>query len=157
MELFCRVDDFWQAFQPSWYEHSLEEGEGQRLRPAQLSESEIMTIMIHFHQSGYRTFKDYYTRYARRHLSCEFPGLVSYGGFVHLMPQIEIPLFVYLHMLMGRCTGISFVDGTPLKVFYNKRMHHHRVFDVFAERGKTAMGWFFGFKRNISSGYGSVP
>lgn len=149
VELFCHVDDFWQAFQPNWYEHLLEEGERQRLRPAQLSESEIMTIMIHFHQSGYRTFKDYYTRYVRKHLSGEFPGLVSYGRFVNLMPRVGIPLFVYLHMLMGHCTGISFVDSTPLKVCHNKRIHHHRVFDGFAERGKTTMGWFFGFKLHL--------
>ena len=92
VELFCHVDDFWQAFQPSWHDHLLKEGERQRLRPAQLSESEIMTIMIHFHQSGYRTFKDYYTRYVLKHLSREFPSLVSYGRFVNLMPRVGIPL-----------------------------------------------------------------
>ena len=34
---------------------------GRRVRAAQLSPSEIMTILIHFHQSHYRTFKAYYT------------------------------------------------------------------------------------------------
>lgn len=149
VELFCHVDDFWQVFRPIWYEHLLAAGERQRLRATQLSESEIMTIMIHFHQSGYRTFKDYYTRHVQKHLSDAFPTLVSYGRFVNLMPRVGLPLYVYLRLLMGRCTGISFVDSTPLKVCHNKRIRQHRVFDSFAERGKTTMGWFFGFKLHL--------
>ena len=35
--------------------------ENQRQRERSLSMSEIMTIMIHFHQSQYRNFKAYYT------------------------------------------------------------------------------------------------
>lgn len=149
LTLFCHVDDFWKAFQPIWHEHLLKEGKRQRIRSTQLSESEIMTIVIHFHQSGYRTFKGYYTRHVQKHLRGEFPALVSYERFVNLMPRIGMPLFVYLHILMGRCTGISFVDSTPLKVCHNKRINGHRVFDGFAERGKTTMGWFFGFKLHL--------
>ena len=44
-------------------------------------EAEIMTILILFHQSHYRTFKAYYTEYVHRHLRSEFPTLVSYGRF----------------------------------------------------------------------------
>lgn len=149
LTLFCQVDDFWQAFRPIWHEHLLSTGERQRLRPTQLSESEIMTILIHFHQSGYRTFKDYYTRHVQQYLTGEFPQLVSYERFVKLIPRVGIALYVYLHLLMGRCTGISFVDSTPLRVCHNKRINRHRVFDGFAKRGKTTMGWFFGFKLHL--------
>jgi hypothetical protein len=149
LSLFCHVDDFWQVFRPIWHEHLLAKGERSRLRAIRLSESEIMTILIHFHQSGYRTFKDYYTRYVRKHLASEFPDLVCYERFVNLMPRVGIPLFVYLHLVMGDCTGISFVDSTPLKVCHNKRIKQHRVFDGYAERGKTTMGWFFGFKLHL--------
>jgi hypothetical protein len=62
LELFCRVDDFWRAFAPRWQESQLQRGTIKRMRPGQLSESEVMTILIHFHQSHYRTFKAYYTR-----------------------------------------------------------------------------------------------
>ena len=140
VELFCHVDDFWKLFQPLWYEHLLAEGQRQRLRATQLSESEIMTILIHFHQSRYRTFRDYYTRHVMSHLSGEFPDLVSYERFVNLIPRVGIPLFVYLHLIMGRCTGISFVDGAPLRVCHNRRIQRHRVFDGWAARGKTTMG-----------------
>jgi len=36
--------------------------------------SEIMTILIHFHQSNYRNF---YLEHVVTHLRNEFPGLVS--------------------------------------------------------------------------------
>jgi hypothetical protein len=32
-----------------------------------------MTILIHFHQSHYRTFKAYYTEYVQVHLTSDFP------------------------------------------------------------------------------------
>ena len=57
----------------------------QRLRATQLHSSEIMTIVILFQQSHYRTFKAYYTEYVQRHLRSEFPTLVSYSRFVELM------------------------------------------------------------------------
>ena len=74
---------------------------------------------------------------------------MSYQRFIKLIRRVGIPLYVYLHVVMGRCTGISFVDSTPLRVCHNKRIRSHRVFDGFAERGKTTMGWFFGFKLHL--------
>ncbi len=49
LELFCDVDDFWQSFQPHWMQDMLGSGAVQRFRQGQLSVSEVMTIMIHFH------------------------------------------------------------------------------------------------------------
>jgi hypothetical protein len=76
--------------------------------------SEIMTIIILFQQSHYRSFKAYYTQYVQRHLRSEFPTLVSYHHFVELMPAMLVPLVAYLHTQLGNCTGISFIDSTPL-------------------------------------------
>jgi Transposase DDE domain len=132
LELFCSVDDFWQ-----------------RLRPTQLYPSEIMTILILFQQPQYRTFKAYYTQYVQRHLHSEFPTLVSYQRFVELMPTVLVPLVAYLHTLMGQCTGISCIDSTPLAVCQNARIHSHRVFAGRAARGKTSVGWFYGFKLHL--------
>ena len=55
LELFCHVDDFCQGVEPDWQRQLL--GNGSRQRAGQLSTSEIMTILIYFHQSHYRTFK----------------------------------------------------------------------------------------------------
>jgi len=149
LELFVHVDDFWLAFRPVWHEHLLTSGKRQRIRDSQLSESEIMTIVILFHQSHYRNFKAFYLGYVCRHLKGEFPQLVSYKRFVTLMQRVGVPLFVYLQLCMGRCTGISFVDSTPLRVCHNRRIGRHRVFAGWAARGKTTMGWFYGFKLHL--------
>lgn len=149
LELFCAVDDFCQAFEPTWQQTLVSQGLRQRRRASKLCLSERMTIIIHFHQSGYRTFKDYYERYVCTQLRQAFPQLVSYARFVELMPQTLLPLMVYLHHCFGSCTGISFVDATSLAVCRNQRIHHHKVFQGIAARGKTSMGWFYGFKLHV--------
>jgi len=150
LELFCEVDDFWQAFRPYWQHQLLVEGKIKRNRKTNLSESEMMTIVILFHQSSYRTFKAFYTKYVQKHLSKEFPELVSYNRFVELQPRVLLPLMVYLRLYcLGDCTGISFIDSTPLAVCHNRRIERHKVFDGLAQRGKTSMGWFYGFKLHL--------
>jgi len=146
LELFCAVDDFWQAFQPAWRQKQLVERERQRERAGELSESEMMTIVIHFHPARYRDFKTYYVQHVQRFLRSEFPKLVSYGRFIQLLPSILEPLCVYLRTCFGRCRGISFIDSTALAVCDNRRIHTHKVFQGLAARGKTSMGWFYGFK-----------
>lgn len=142
-ELFCDVDDFCQSFVPIWRQQMLLEGEIQRQRERSLSISEIMTILIHFHQSHYRNFKAYYTEYVLERLRKEFPGLVSYNRFVEFIPSVLLALCVYLRTsCLGTCTGISFIDSTALAVCKNPRIHSHKVFAGLAERGKTSTGWF---------------
>ena len=95
LELFCAVDDFMLRFAPHLKAMQLAAGQ-QRERAGQLCPSEVMTILIHFHQSHYRTFKAYYTEHVQVHLSSEFPQLVSYQRFVALMPSVLLPLLAYL-------------------------------------------------------------
>lgn len=148
-ELFCHVDDFWQMFAPLWQHAQLTSGTRQRQRDGQLCESEIMTILIHFHQARYRDFKTYYTQYVQVYLRSEFPNLVSYSRFVQLMPRVLVALCAYLHTCFGRCTGISLIDSTPLAVCHNRRIPQHKTFDGIAQRGKNSVDWFFGFKLHL--------
>src|SRR5579859_3429924 len=145
LDLFVSVDTFWQVLEPLWERERVAAGR-QRRRATRLSPSEIMTILILFQQSGYRTFKGFYTQYVQTQLRAEFPHLLSYTRFVELMPRLLVPLAVYLHTQLGVCTGVSFIDSTALAVCHNARIAQHRVFRVDARRGKTAMGWFYGFK-----------
>lgn len=149
LELFCDVDDFWLRFEPHWKASQLQAGK-RRERQGQLSPSEVMTILVHFHQSHYRTFKAYYTEYVQVHLTSEFPRLVSYTRFVALIPQMMLPMLAYLQSRFGPCTGISFIDSTSLEVCDPKRITQHRVFAADARGGKTSMGWFFGFKLHLA-------
>jgi len=149
LELFCDVDDFWLGFESQWKASQLQVGK-RRERAGQLCPSEVMTILIHFHQSHYRTFKAYYTEHVQVHLSSEFPRLVSYTRFVALIPCMMIPMLAYLQSRYGACTGISFIDATSLEVCDPKRISGHHVFATDARRGKTSMGWFFGFKLHLA-------
>jgi hypothetical protein len=149
LELFCQVDDFCQSFIPPFQTHLLECGLRQRHRVRSLTWSEIMTILILFHQSHYRDFKAFYTQEVVSHLQAEFPSLVSYTRFVEFIPSVLMPLCAYLRYCMGSCTGISFLDSTALTVCHNKRISQHKVFAQIAQRGKTSTGWFFGFKVHL--------
>ena len=149
LELFCHVDDVWKSFAPAWHQSLLDTGTRKRQRPGCLAASEIMTILIHFHQSHYRDFKAFYTEHVLTHLRSDFPGLVSYGRFVELIPSVLVPLCAYLDSCQGHCTGISFVDSTPLAVCHNRRIEQHRVFAGLAQRGKNSVGWFYGFKLHL--------
>lgn len=149
LDVFCSVDDFWQEFGPQWEQSLLASGAKQRHRESHMHPSEVMTLAIHFHHSGYRTFKWYYTRYVQTQLRAAFPRLVSYGRMVELLPSLVVPIAAYLQVQTGSCSGISFVDSTALKVCHNPRIHSHRVFAGRAERGKTSVGWFYGFKLHL--------
>ncbi len=95
LELFVEVDDFCQAFE-SWVAPQQLPCKARRGPEPSLSASEVMTIMIHFHQQGYRDFKSFYQKHVCKHLCAEFPRLVSYGRFVELMPGVLLLLCAYL-------------------------------------------------------------
>jgi transposase len=150
LELFVHVDDFCQAFWPKLEQHLLASGLVQRRRARSLSISEVMTILIHFHQSHYRDFKAYYCGHVLPHLCNEFPGLVSYTRFVDFIPSALVPLCAYFQQTcLGDCSGVSFIDSTSLEVCLNQRIASHKVFSGLAKRGKTFTGRFFGFKLHL--------
>lgn len=130
-------------------------GSGKRGPHAGLCLSEIMTILIHLHQSHYRDFKAYYTNYVCEQLLGEFPGVVSYTCFVELMPSALAPMTLYLLSRLGQPQGIAFIDSTPLPACHNKRIFHHKVFDGFAAHSKSRVpigrGYFWGFKLHLVS------
>lgn len=149
VELFCVVDDFAKAFFPEFEKIQLELGASKSRKPCSMSPGEIMTIMIYFHQLRFRDFKTYYTQYVQKHLTKEFPKLVSYNRFVELMPSILMPLCFFIHAQSKTKTGIYFVDATTIDVCHVKRASSNRVFRGIAEKGKSSMGWFFGFKLHL--------
>src|SRR5262245_2585441 len=103
LELFCSVDDFWKANVQHWSGPLLAGSSKRRNRAGVLHPSEIMTILIHFHQSHFRDFKAYYTQYVQAYLHSEFPKLVSYNRFVELTPTVLLALAGYLRSQYGAC------------------------------------------------------
>ena len=65
------------------------------------------------------------------------------------MPETLLALSVYLYTRFGSCDGVSFMDSTRLPVCENRRIPRHRVFVEQADRGKTSLGWFYGFKLHL--------
>ena len=148
-QVFCDVDDFNAEFEPQWKEQLLQAGEVKRCRDSSLSLSEVMTLIIAFHSSNFRTFKHFYTGYVMKHWRGAFPHLVSYNRMVELMPSALIPLCSYLRTRQGRVSGMSFIDSTPIIVCHPKRARSHKLFKEEAKWGKNSVGWFYGFKLHL--------
>jgi hypothetical protein len=143
-EIFVLADEFCIGFNETMSMHSL--GNKPKKKP-KMSQSEVITIMVLFHFGAFKNMKHFYEYYIKQHLTSEFPQTVSYNRFVELMQAAALPMTLFLKTCcLGACTGISFIDSTPIRVCKNKRIPRHRVFDGIAQRGKSTMGYFFGFK-----------
>lgn len=146
-EVFCLVDEFCQEYSKI-VDRSLLGNPAKR--PSIMSQSEVITIAIIFQLSGFRTFKHFYIFYVKNHIKQEFPNTVSYNRFTELMQQSLMAMTLFLKTCcLGECSGISFIDSTPVRVCKNKRIHNHKVFKGIATTGRSTMGWFHGFKLHI--------
>jgi len=149
IETFCDVDDFCKLFIPAWEQTLIENGDIKRRRAKRMTPAESMTILIAFHQSHYRDFKNYYLGYVTKYFKCYFPTLLSYTRFIEVMPSVIVPLSSYLSTRLGEPTGIAFIDSTKIAVCHIIRAKRNKVFDGTAKHGKGTMGWFFGFKLHL--------
>jgi hypothetical protein len=151
--LFCSIDDFCQKFEPEWnrilLEQDMASGRWWATRKSKLILSELITIAVSFHSSGYRTFKHYYLYYVLPHLQPFFSNLVSYRHFNKLMKRLILPLFVLQKSLSGKSEGIAFIDSTILSVCHICRASRNKVFKNIAKKGKSTTGWFFGMKLHL--------
>lgn len=146
-DIFCLVDEFCNNFDNCTKDFIL--GNPSK-RPPIMSKSEVITITILFHLSGFRCFKHFYIYYVQKHMQDDFPNTVSYNRFTELMQNNILPLTMFLQTCcLGKCTGISFVDSTPIRVCKNKRIKRNKVFKDIAQVGKSTMGYFYGFKLHI--------
>jgi len=151
-EIFCSVDDFCKEFAQEVAlakQLQLSDDKKRRNRAGQLSDSEGITIMIGFHQGSHRTFKHYYNNMVCCYMRDLFPGVLSYSRFVKLQQRIFVLFALFLKSRLGKCTGISFIDSTTIKVCRNQRIHSHKTFKGLAERGYSSLGWFYGFKLHL--------
>ena len=81
--LFCFIDDFCKLFEPAWERQLLTRGQRKRRRATGISLSELITLVILFHQTRYRQFKAFYLNHVHAFLRHEFPTL----------PSLELPRF----------------------------------------------------------------
>lgn len=146
-DIFCLVDEFCKDFDKSTRSFIL--GKPSK-RPPVMSKSGVISICLLFHLSGFRCFKHFYISYLQKHMQSEFPKTVSYNRFVELSQSVPVPMTMFLKTCcLSTCSGISFVDSTPIRVCHNKRIKRNKVFKGVAEVDKSTMGWFYGFKLHI--------
>ena len=150
-EIYFIIDEFFKEFGTVIREHSLENpNTKKRNRKFTMSESEVMTILLLFHFGAFKNLKSFYVFYVQKHMQKDFPRAVSYNRFVELQRKVCIPLAVFVKMMcLGKCTGISFIDSTPLRSCHIKREKQHKTFKGIAEKGQCSIGWFYGFKLHL--------
>ena len=146
--LFYHVDTFCMAFEP-WYQHQLlTSGTIKRKRKTRLSLSEVMTIVIAYHQSGFKCFKYFYLHLLGHHAHL-FRGLVHYDRFVCLIKRAFPALVCLMKSLEAEPTLYQFIDSTSITVCHIRREKSHKVFKGLAAKGCASTGWFFGFKLHL--------
>ena len=146
-EIFYLTDEFCQEFDKSIQAHLL--GNPPKRKPL-MSQSEVITILVIFHGMQYKNLKHFYLNFVQKHLTHLFPNTVSYNRFVELSQQVVLPMTLLLKMqCLGNCTGISYIDSTPIRVCKEKRIKRNKVFKDIAKVGRSTMGWFFGFKLHL--------
>jgi hypothetical protein len=152
VEIFYIVDEFCKEFEKVMEGHRLPKDPSKKTRKRAfiMSDSEVITIMIMFHQSHYRDLKFFYINHIQAHCKSDFPHTVSYNRFVELQQKVLPPLVSFLQFCcLGKCTGVSIIDSTPIRVCHVKREKSHKVFKGMATKGKSTIGWFFGFKLHL--------
>ena len=150
-EIFIECDDYMIGLKEFLDAQSLPDSDYSiRKRERQMSESEMMTIIIYYHYSGFKCFKWYYNLVIKKAFASYFPTAFSYNRFIQLMWELNI----YLTFFMAACplslpTGGNYIDSKKLVVSHNRRIENHKVHKGVAKRGKSSTGWFFGFKIHL--------
>jgi hypothetical protein len=150
-ELYVFIDDFCAIAKEKLAKYMIEETNNTRsTRIGRMSISEIITIILLYHQSPCKNFKYFYLFYLPLYKD-EFPGLISYNRFIELKTRSIHYLIMLLSWLMelSKKTGINYVDSTSVNVCHAKRISRNKVFNGVATIGKTTKGWFYGFKLYI--------
>lgn len=147
--LFYSVDNFCKSFEP-WYKNQLvcDNKTKTRGRHSHLKLSEVLTILIAYHQSGRSCFKYFYHDLNLHQLHL-FPKMVHYARFMVMIKRALPALVCLLKSLMGQASEYLFIDSTPMAVCHNRRERSHRVFKDIATKGHTSTGFFFGFKLHM--------
>lgn len=143
-EIFIACDDFCQEFQRYSMSQAYQQPER---KERQMSDSEMMSILIFYHHSGMRCFKYYYEQIISKLLNSYWQKPYAYAAFVAQIPRVNLLLFAFLSACrLATTTQANYIDSTKLVVAHNRRKQKNKTFKALARTGKTSTGWFFGFK-----------
>ena len=152
VEIFYIIDGFCKEIEKTMKGHIRRQdtSKKKRNRAFTMSDSEIITIMLMFHRSRFRAMNAFYINQIQQAHRKNFPHTVSYNRSVELQQKALVPMVVFLQLCcLGKCTSISFIDSTPIRVCHIKREKLHKVFKGLVTKGKSTIGWFLGFKLHL--------
>ena len=86
IELFIALDDFCLALY-EWQSKQVPRAKVAAKVPL-MSDSELLTVLVCYHFSGYKCFEYYYHQLLEKELLSYFPRQVSYERFVALIPRV---------------------------------------------------------------------
>lgn len=154
LQLFCIVDELVKIILTQTF--FLEKSGKTPGRPHNLTISEAVTISLYRFVFPWTDFKHYYG-FIKNYHNKEFHNLPHYDNMLTQQKQL-LPFFLQLLGVLiainraafkNKKVHIMFIDGSPLPVCANKRIFDHKVAKKIAKRGKSSMGWFYGFKLHI--------
>ena len=120
--IFCEIDDFCKEFDKNIKQQLLPGPDPETRGPAPgLSISEVMTILIMFHNIRFRDFKTFYS-FVERYWKKDFPTLPSYPRFISIMNRAILPLTIFTQLRSGKRTDIYYIDSSCLPVCHIKRI-----------------------------------
>ncbi|ENW80014.1 hypothetical protein F908_02211 [Acinetobacter sp. NIPH 284] len=148
-QLFCLIDDFFLKFESIYWKFLKQNLTCLRIRPAQLSISEIVFIAIWYKCSHFNNFKAFFR--ALRHNDFHlFKSLPCYQRMIHLINTHQLALHaLHFALMKDHQSPYLWIDSTTLPVCKNQRIQRHQSMIEIATRGKSSMGWFFGCKLHL--------
>jgi hypothetical protein len=151
VEIFVNCDDFMIDLEKLFNKNSLPSPDNFFLKKERLmTRSEMMSIVIFYHYSGFKCFKYYYKLVIKKLLKKYFPKSFSYSRFIQLMPELNFYLGIFMNVFrLAPPTEANYIDSKKLVVCHNRRIKNNKVFKDLAKRGKSSTGWFFGFKLHL--------
>lgn len=139
-EIFVETDDLYKAYLNWCSQHGFTSLFRTKRHP-RLSPSEVVTIIIAYHLSGYKCFEYYYRHCILKTFLHDFPLAPSYKRFVSYIIS-ALPLLLVL--AMNKCrqsvhSGYYFIDSKKLEVCHIRREKDHKVFEGLARTEAKAL------------------
>jgi len=153
--IYCFVDDFLKGIVRS-ISHALMKP-NQSTPPTKkhnLAVAELVSLALFRFFTGHHNWKQFY-RFIRTYHTGDFPNISNYQNFIASMNHLSCFAAVMLQGLMHffrtitGLNGVKIADSTKLEVCKVKREFTHKVAKSVAHKGKSSMGWFYGFKLHI--------
>ena len=120
--LFIYIDDACQALKNYAESHWLNTENAPQKKPKlpALTDSEIITILIYYHYSGYKNFEYYYKQFVLTDLESYFPKAPSYSHFLILQSRVILILAILMQILCKKATKttIYYIDSKKIPIYY---------------------------------------